>query len=29
VVLTLGAGDIGRVARELVPSVRLQEGTYG
>ena len=29
VVLTLGAGDIGRVARELVPSVRLQEGAYG
>ena len=29
VVLTLGAGDIGRAARELVPPVRLQEGTYG
>jgi len=29
VVLTLGAGDIGRAARELVPPLRLQEGTYG
>jgi len=29
VVLTLGAGDIGRAARELAPPVRLQEGTYG
>ena len=29
VVLTLGAGDIGRAARQLVAPVRLQEGTYG
>ena len=29
VVLTLGAGDIGRAARELIAPVRLHEGTYG
>ena len=29
VVLTLGAGDIGRAARELVSPVRLKEATYG
>ena len=29
VVLTLGAGDIGRAARELISPVRLHEGTYG
>lgn len=29
VVLTLGAGDIGRVSREMVSPVRLHEGTFG
>jgi len=29
VVLTLGAGDIGRLSRELISPVRLHEGTYG
>ena len=29
VVLTLGAGDIGKAARELVPPIKLHEGTYG
>ena len=29
VVLTLGAGDIGRAARQLVAPLRLQEGAYG
>ncbi len=29
VVLTLGAGDIGRVSRELISPVRLHEGTFG
>ncbi|MGB1683430.1 MAG: glutamate ligase domain-containing protein, partial [Arenicellales bacterium] len=29
VVLTLGAGDIGRVSREMISPVRLHEGTFG
>jgi len=29
IVLTLGAGDIGRAARELLGSAQLKEGTYG
>jgi UDP-N-acetylmuramate--alanine ligase len=29
IVLTLGAGDIGRAARELLGSTQLKEGTHG
>ena len=29
IVLTLGAGDIGRAARELVSSTQLRAGTHG
>jgi UDP-N-acetylmuramate-alanine ligase len=29
IVLTLGAGDIGRAARELLGSAQLREGTHG
>jgi len=29
IVLTLGAGDIGRVARELLGSAQLREGAHG